>query len=146
MNAFAASKVKTAVGTNLGRLTKRKLWREHSLIDLIVFWKMHEGTIFSYLFILVQSRVNFCLSATVAMRNPYYWDDFCQWGTLGCNADGHHIQCRFCDKAHCQFFMLLGLLWQSDIFHLHKLIEKSHITTSPCQFLSMKDMKVTRGF
>eukprot|EP00439_Symbiodinium_sp_Y106_P007026 s4026_g1.t1 len=28
---------------------------------------------------------------------PYYWDTTCQMGHLGCNADGIHIECRFCE-------------------------------------------------
>jgi len=27
---------------------------------------------------------------------PYYWDDSCEMGVLGCNADGTHVKCRFC--------------------------------------------------
>mmetsp|Transcript_41957 Transcript_41957/g.90633 ORF Transcript_41957/g.90633 Transcript_41957/m.90633 type:complete len:346 (-) Transcript_41957:59-1096(-) len=26
----------------------------------------------------------------------YFWDESCKMGDLGCNADGIHIQCRFC--------------------------------------------------
>lgn len=29
---------------------------------------------------------------------PYFWDDDCQTGKLGCLADGVHPQCRFCAK------------------------------------------------
>lgn len=27
---------------------------------------------------------------------PYFWDPACQMGKLGCNADGIHLECRFC--------------------------------------------------
>jgi len=27
---------------------------------------------------------------------PYYWDETCEMGGLGCMADGIHAQCRFC--------------------------------------------------
>jgi len=27
---------------------------------------------------------------------PYYWEPKCKNGMLGCNADGVHVQCRFC--------------------------------------------------
>lgn len=27
---------------------------------------------------------------------PHYWDPACAMGVLGCNADGIHLQCRFC--------------------------------------------------
>mmetsp|Transcript_75181 Transcript_75181/g.198051 ORF Transcript_75181/g.198051 Transcript_75181/m.198051 type:complete len:174 (-) Transcript_75181:73-594(-) len=27
---------------------------------------------------------------------PYFWDDLCRMGMLGCWADGIHEQCRFC--------------------------------------------------
>lgn len=33
---------------------------------------------------------------------PYFWDDECQMGMLGCNADGIHVQCRFCAKIPFQ--------------------------------------------
>eukprot|EP00405_Crypthecodinium_cohnii_P015969 CAMPEP_0206458624 /NCGR_PEP_ID=MMETSP0324_2-20121206/23681_1 /ASSEMBLY_ACC=CAM_ASM_000836 /TAXON_ID=2866 /ORGANISM="Crypthecodinium cohnii, Strain Seligo" /LENGTH=324 /DNA_ID=CAMNT_0053929999 /DNA_START=55 /DNA_END=1029 /DNA_ORIENTATION=- len=27
---------------------------------------------------------------------PYYWDESCEMGKLGCNADGVNVHCRFC--------------------------------------------------
>jgi len=30
---------------------------------------------------------------------PYFWDAGCKMGTHGCNADGIHVQCRFCGKG-----------------------------------------------
>jgi len=32
---------------------------------------------------------------------PHYWDESCAIGKLGCNADGQHVQCRFC--GHGQY-------------------------------------------
>lgn len=37
---------------------------------------------------------------------PYYWDSTCYAGKHGCNADGRHVQCRFCggggfEDIHC---------------------------------------------
>jgi len=34
----------------------------------------------------------FALEPTV----PYFWDPTCAMGKLGCNADGLHVQCRYC--------------------------------------------------
>merc|ERR1711979_10291 len=30
---------------------------------------------------------------------PYFWDAGCKMGAHGCNADGIHVQCRFCGKG-----------------------------------------------
>jgi len=32
-------------------------------------------------------------------ETPYFWDESCQLGDIGCWADGLHVQCRFCGSG-----------------------------------------------
>jgi len=40
--------------------------------------------------------LHICRSFLGTRPNSYFWDDSCVDGQLGCNADGIHLQCRFC--------------------------------------------------
>jgi len=33
------------------------------------------------------------------MNQGYFWDPSCRQGMLGCNADGRHVECRFCGSG-----------------------------------------------
>lgn len=41
-------------------------------------------------------------SFPVEPTTPHYWDSSCAMGKLGCNADGIHVQCRFCEQRPFQ--------------------------------------------
>lgn len=42
---------------------------------------------------------SFCFQDGAGPTIPYFWDPECRNGgeSLGCNADGQHVECRFCD-------------------------------------------------
>mmetsp|Transcript_99314 Transcript_99314/g.206874 ORF Transcript_99314/g.206874 Transcript_99314/m.206874 type:complete len:284 (+) Transcript_99314:99-950(+) len=47
----------------------------------------------------------------VAPDTPYYWEEDCTFGMLGCFADGVNNQCRFCNYHHIECPMGKGQTW-----------------------------------